>query len=91
MAHWSEPLVAFLAAQPPTTLAVTLTLTELEALAGQPLPAGAAARTYWWSAGSVARRRLAAIGWRLASVGGWPPTLTFARLSEGEGFADASA
>ena len=47
MAAWFDPLLALLAAQPPATTTLTLTLGELAALASGPVPAGLATRTYW--------------------------------------------
>ena len=79
MAAWFDPLIALLAAQPPDTTTVTLTLGDLEALASRPLPAGAATHTYWQGQVSV-RRRLVAIGWRMARINRQSRTLTFARI-----------
>ena len=77
MPHWSDPLVAFLATQPPDSSTVTLTLAELAELAAGPLPAGAATRAYWWRSRGAPRRRLAAIGWRVAHVDRSAEMLTF--------------
>ncbi len=84
MAHarWYEPLLTFLAEQPPGTLSVILTLTELEALAVQPLPASAMTRSYWRNRKNGAMgARLAARGWRVGPFGRGPTSMiTFIRL-----------
>ena len=84
MAHtrWFDPLLAFLAEQPPETTSVTRTLAELEALAGRPLPASTVSRPYWrqQQPGGMGRR-LAARGWRAGSFGrGHALAITFVRL-----------
>ena len=77
-----QPLGDYLAAQPPEAVQVTLTLPQIEALLGEPLPR-AASTAQWWS--NTPRFRHAAAwlraGWsvtarsfRLAE-----PTITFAR------------
>ena len=53
MARWYEALPPFLAAQPAATMRVTLTLAELEAAIGVPVPAAAATRHYWLRNGSL--------------------------------------
>ena len=76
-----HPLTRYLAAQPGDR--VTLTLAEIEAIIGVPLPAGARQR-HWWqmrqgaaSLGSVVR----AAGWRLVLDDFWgrTPAVTFVR------------
>src|SRR6266545_3010887 len=42
-------LAAHLAAQPPATVSVTLTLAEIEAILGEPLPRGAVTRQWWYN------------------------------------------
>ena len=83
MSHWSDPLVALLAAQPPETTSVTLTYTEVAALATGTLPVGAAARSYWWnSATGGMATRLRVSGWQLRRWRrGREPILTFGRLT----------
>jgi hypothetical protein len=70
-----QPLADFLAAQPPATATVTLTIAEVEALVGTPLPVSAWART-WWSTARQGRtageRPWVAVGWRVAgTASGW--------------------
>ncbi len=66
---WYTSLLAFLREQPAERTTVTLTLAELATLAGQPMPAGALTRTYWWSSRAGAMRfRLGAIGWRVGEA-----------------------
>ena len=80
MLHWYEPLLAFLAEQPPETTCVTLTLNELEVLAGQSLPVSSAIRTYWWRWKQGAMRpHLVAIGWQVVQARGRPLVITFGR------------
>ena len=79
--HWSAPLLAFLAEQPPETASVTLTFAEVEVLVGGELPVIARTRYYWWGQTSgTMGPRLAAIGWRVAHARGRPPAFTFVRL-----------
>ncbi len=82
MARWYEPLLAFLAAQPPETTRVTLTMEEVVALAAAPIPDSAYARQYWWQRrGARPPDRLWAAGWRVASMHEWvETTITFVRL-----------
>jgi hypothetical protein len=78
------PLAAFLAAQPPETITVTLTCAEIETLIGAPLPRAAGDPTWW---GNMADGRAQAqawlsTGWRTTRVmlGTGIPTITFARM-----------
>ncbi len=79
-----QPLAAFLAAQPPETIAVTLTLTEVAALVGEPLPLKAHHSDWWGNdpARHPARTWLS-IGWRVtrAQVRQTPSAITFTRVS----------
>ena len=80
MAAWFNPLLVFLAEQPPTVAALTLTLAELQVLAGEPLPAGATTWTYWQGgAADAPSQQLAAVGWRVRRFSQQPLTMTFAR------------
>ena len=79
-----QPLGDYLAALSPETTTLTLTLLEIEALLGAPLPASARGRQWWvnqWSESSQARvwRRA---GWRVAghALRAVPPAVTFERL-----------
>jgi len=65
-----QPLADFLAAQPPETDSVMLTLAEVAQIVGQPLPPGASTRGWWGNqpASAQARAWLAA-GWRTV----WQP------------------
>ena len=80
MPHWCDPLVTFLAEQPPETASVTLTYAELEAVAGGSLPTVALVRNHWRNRtpGHVAYR-LVAVSWRIRHIHGRPPTFTFVR------------
>ena len=78
------PLGAYLRALPPQTTTVTLTLGEVVAILGTPLPASAETSTWWTST----RRTLQAAtwhaaGWRVARVAFRvaAPAITFARLA----------
>lgn len=80
------PLRDYLAGQPPTIDALTLTFAQIEALIGGPLPVTAQTRQFWvnrrraWDASSQARAWHDA-GWRVAAVSlAHPGTVTFARL-----------
>ena len=81
-ARWYEPLLTFLAEQPPEMASVTLTVAELATLVGNRLPATAVTRAYWWThkQGAIADR-LGVTGWRVAHMRGRPPVITFMRLS----------
>ncbi len=79
-----QPLADFLAAQPPETETVTLTLRAIEALVGQALPLSAHRRE--WSGNNPARhpaRTWLGVGWRVthAQVRQPPSAITFARTS----------
>src|SRR5829696_9215756 len=64
--RWYLPLIDRLAAQPPGTTTVTVTLPEIERLAGGPLPRSAYTGYYWrGSGGKGPRQYLAGIGWRV--------------------------
>ena len=80
-----QPLVDYLAGQPPSTPTVTLTLAEIEQVLGQPLPAAASTQTWWTAQRGWDRqpRPWLAAGWRVANVAmrGMPPTVTFARIT----------
>jgi hypothetical protein len=81
-----QPLADYLAAQPAATATITLTIAEVEAVVGAPLPAAVWTRT-WWSKARPGRQREArpwlTAGWRVArlSLRTATPTVTFARLS----------
>ncbi len=69
MPHWSDPLLALLAEQPPDTTTLTLSLAEVTALVGTSLPPSAKARGYWHARGPKAMgQRLRAVGWWVAQV-----------------------
>ncbi len=75
------PLMKYLAAQPGDR--VTLTLAEIEAVIGAPLPAGARRRDWWTSRPSRTALRpvVQAAGWRIVLDGFWgrEPVVTFVR------------
>jgi hypothetical protein len=84
MPSFYAPLVAFLAAQPPTTTTVTVTLAEVEQVLGLALPASASTQTWWF--GKHGRQRpkpWVAAGWRVARVSmrTATSTVTFARVA----------
>jgi hypothetical protein len=79
-----QPLADYLAAQPPETTEITLTIAAVEAVVGAPLPASAWARA-WWSNKPYGRwevRPWVAAGWRVAGTAmrSAPPTVTFVRV-----------
>jgi len=79
--NW-RPLAAHLAAQPSGVGRVTLTLPEIEALVGGPLPPSAGTQAAWMNAWGNARARLwLAAGWHVAAraMRRDPPAVTFAR------------
>ena len=82
MPQWYDPLFALLAAQPAATSRVTITLGEVVARGGAPIPDAAYARSYWSRpVHGPLRRRLRVAGWRVAGVReGVNPALTFVRL-----------
>ena len=75
------PLACYLAAQPGDR--VTLTLAEIEAIIGAPLPPGARRRRWWrLTPGPTGLRPLVqAVGWQLALDGLWgrEPAVMFVR------------
>ena len=80
-----QPLADYLAAQPPATMRITLTLPEVEAVVGSALPASAWTQMWWSNArpGHWAEvRPWVAAGWRVSGTAmrSAPPTVTFARV-----------
>ncbi len=78
------PLAAYLAAQPPMTLTVTLTLEEIEQVLGKVLPAVARTRGWWKASGRWGQPRpWRALGWEVSAteLRTVPPRITFARVS----------
>ena len=76
-----DPLATYLAALP--SAEVTLTLGEIEAIIGAPLPASAWLRTWWANTLAFGQGRAwLSVGWRVAraSMRTVPPTVTFARV-----------
>jgi len=60
-----QPLAEYLAALPPETAAVTLTLAEIAQIVGHPLPVGASTHAWWGNHPASARARAwLAAGWR---------------------------
>ncbi len=77
-----EPLRRYLLAQSGET--VTLTLAEIEAIIGTPLPASARRRPWWTNLRDHQPMHMLAwwsAGWRASTVGLWsiPPSVTFVR------------
>ncbi len=81
--HWYDGLLTLLRDSPGEMETVTLTVTEVRAVGGQPLPPSAGTRSYWRNHGPGSMgSRLAAIGWRVAHVQRHDTfTLTFVRAS----------
>ncbi len=80
-----QRLADYLAAQPPETVELTLTIAEVEAMVGAPLPVSAWSGR-WWSNKPYGRwevRPWVTAGWRVAhlSMRTVTPTVTFARVS----------
>lgn len=79
------PLAAYLAAQPPTTLTVTLTLAEIEQVLGVMLPPVARTRGWWKATGRWGQPRpWHAVGWEVSQVEfrTVPPRITFTRVPQ---------
>ena len=77
-----QPIGNYLAGQPPETVTVTLTLSDVERVLGQPLPQGARARTWWANSWGTTRARVWLMaGWRVDTVAlrVGTPTVTFVR------------
>ena len=81
------PLAAYLREQPPAVDRLTLTVTDVEAIIGAPLPASARDRAWWANTPQTAQARAwRSAGWRVASVQ-WRPrgplerTATFVRVA----------
>ena len=76
-----DALVSYLRAQPGDRVA--LTLPEIEAIIGSPLPAGARRRQWWGSTWSpyMPRQVVGVAGWRVVLGGFWgrTPAVTFVR------------
>src|SRR5215207_3558293 len=83
-----QPLADFLAAQPPETVTVTLTLAELAQLLGRPVPPSASTRA-WWGNHPSSRRAPAwlAVGWRTQPprLRQLPMRITFTRVPPAAG------
>ncbi len=78
--HWYDPLLSFLAEQPPGTTSVMLTVAELTTLVGSRLPMRAMTRSCWHiHKDEEASAHVVAVGWRVASMHGRPLVLTFER------------
>ena len=77
MPHWSDPLLALLAEQPQDTTTLVLTLDEVAALVGAPLPRSVMSRSYWRLRTPKAMgSRLRAAGWWVAQFEPRGPTTT---------------
>ena len=77
-----QPLVDYLAPLSAGTTSVSLTLAEIEALVGAPLPRTVATRI-WWHNSRPHWRLVRAAGWRVAGVDFPGRTVTFARVAGG--------
>ena len=80
-----QRLVNALAGQPAGMLTLTLTLAEIEAILGRPLPRAASTRAWWIDQGKHARHRrlLMAAGWAARAVHfrGPVPSVTFVKAA----------
>jgi hypothetical protein len=79
-----QPLADYFAALAPETAYVTLTLPEIEAIVGAPLPGSAVTAAFWTNSRSGPHAGVwLDVGWVLTerSVRTWPATITFTRLS----------
>jgi hypothetical protein len=77
-----DPLGDYLAAQPPTTATVRLTLVEIEAILGAPLPMTAQWTGFWTNyARNPPSRAWRRVGWRVIRQTGnrWVEAVTFVR------------
>ena len=75
-----QPLVDYLAGQPAAIMSVSLTLAEIEALIGAPLPQTVATRI-WWHNSRPHWRLVRAAGWRVAGVDFPSRRVTFVRVA----------
>src|SRR5688500_12691231 len=81
-----EPLRRYLAGLPPALDTVTLTVTEVAAIVGVPLPVSARTNRFWlharqpWGASSQARAWQGA-GWRVAGFDDRAETVIFVRVA----------
>ncbi len=80
--RWYTPLITLLSAQPPETTELTVSLAELEALAGEPVPLGAYARVFWVGRGGrKVTAALAQVGWRVVRFDRYTRSVTFVRVA----------
>src|SRR5215216_4708229 len=77
-----QPLAAYLAGLPSDVSDVTLTLAEIEAILGEPLPAGAVTDAWWGIASSPQGRGWLDAGWWVRRRAPRSPaaTITFGRV-----------
>jgi hypothetical protein len=80
-----QPLTAYLAGQPPEAARITLTLPEVAAIVGAPLPPSARSRAFWTNAqqtwgGTVQARAWRRAGWRVVTFDYRAETVTFVRV-----------
>ncbi len=69
--HWSDPLLTVLRGQPVDTTTVTLTLAEIEAIIGAPLPESVHTSGWWANLRGQQRPQMKAwwsAGWRVAGT-----------------------
>ena len=79
-----QPLADYLAALPADTAEVTLTVPEIEALLGEPLPASAGKASWWANTPTVGSTRpWRQVGWRAVQVHlrQTPGVVTFVRAA----------
>jgi hypothetical protein len=76
-----QPLGDYLAALPPGTMSITLTVPEIEAIVGEPLPVGAATAAWWINTRSSSQGRAwLDAGWRVqVRLRQTPAVATFVR------------
>jgi hypothetical protein len=77
-----RPLTRYLAAVPADVAAITLTLSEIEAVLGAPLPRGAYAAGWWVGRARLQARTWLDAGWcvRAPTARTARPSITFARF-----------
>jgi hypothetical protein len=77
-----QPLADYLVGQPARTVQVTLTLAEIEALLGVPLPPSAWRADWWSNTPTLRYNPWLSVGWRVTgrSFRLAVPTVTFTRV-----------
>lgn len=80
--RWYTSLIILLSAQPLETPALTVSLAELEVLAGAPVPLGAYAARFWMNRShGNANTTLAQVGWQFIRFDRDTRSVTFVRVA----------